>query len=95
LEGKLHLGKNWIVKGWQKAKEGFAGSIDGTDALIEGDDPGLAADSYRPLPGSPCIDAAGPLPSSISAEHPVTRTLDGTERAAVGKGMDLGALEAQ
>jgi len=95
LAGKLHLGVNWISKGWQKGKEGFAEPIEGIDNLIVGDDPGFEKDGYGLRADSPCIDAAQPLPASIPASLQVTRSLDGSERRVVGKALDLGALERQ
>ncbi len=97
FSGILRVGTNWISSGWQHGTDEFDGSITGTEKLIEGDAPGLAEETMRPVSGAPVIDAAQELDSAVLPQHDVTMeyapVATGKARERNGNALDLGAYE--
>ncbi len=95
-EGTLELRNNWLPDAWQVSHGHFSGTLN-TGENLRGEKPGfenLQADNYRLPPGSPCIDAAGPLPSGVpSVERQYVEPASSEPRPGLGK-PDLGAFES-
>ena len=99
-------GNNWISSGWTHHHPDaqwnpFYGTITITTAPLTGTDPGFtdaANHDFTLKPGSPLVDAAAPLPSSITASHDIDRQYRIHEgditRTAKGSGPDIGAMES-
>lgn len=98
--GQVRLSRNWIKRGWVASHErGYSGHI-AADGNLEGEAPGLtnlAAEDFRPAPGSPCLDV-GP---DLRLDGEFELTLDWEFAAPRGArirrprgAMDLGAFEA-
>lgn len=105
-DGRLDLGRNWISPDWGAHRdanpgETFDGAVTGAGQIVTnaGNDPGFTnagADDFRPAPGSPLIDAGVALSAEIAGAVPVCEYGAGgsEDRALLGAGLDLGALEA-
>ena len=98
--GVMDLLDNWLPSGWVTSHSAFDGILIDHGSNLVGTDPGfvdLPAQDYSPAPGSPLIDAGGPLHTEAVPNHEpfwqyrphqsaVVRPDDGAR--------DLGAFEA-
>lgn len=92
--GHAKVGVNWVTDGWLPGDElDFSGTVEGTDALIVGSDPGLDA-SFTPTAGSPAIDAAEASPIELGVDYEYGKDSGIQPRKMSGSAMDLGAREA-
>lgn len=97
--GNLRLGVNWINSGWvAHSADGFTGTVEGAENIIEGADPGLDPETYVPREESPVIDRAQAAVGSAE-DYPVdvefSERAYGTDRVQNGDAADLGAFEAR
>jgi parallel beta-helix repeat protein len=95
--GTFVLDDNWLPTGWVDSHDTFAGLIDpGTN--VEGESPGFtdaAAQDFTLLATSACIDKAGVLPQSTSADplrYEYVKHQSGQGRESDGH-LDIGAFE--
>lgn len=97
--GVIDLSHNWHKPGWIAASSGLAGSVndDGT-SIVAATPPfaNLAADEYRLIPASACVNASVPLNPAVLPTHAVSGVFRWDRmpatRVAVG-GLDVGAFE--
>jgi len=95
--GRLQLTHNWLKSGWVASHSGLTGTIVDGGGNLAGDHPGFqdeAAQDYRLLTQSGCVDAGGPLPAGAPpviqqyAKHRLSNM------RPVDAAMDIGAYEA-
>jgi hypothetical protein len=70
--GTLDFGYNWIKPAWLRSFSNPGAAVNRTGELIETADPqfvGLAQQDFRLMPHAPARTGAGPLHTSIPAEH--------------------------
>ena len=99
-------GTNWISSGWTPHHPDaqwnpFYGTITTHTAPLTGTDPEFTdpeSHDFTLAFGSPLVDAAAPLPSSIAESHDIDRQYrihgESITRTTKGDGPDIGALES-
>ncbi len=92
---------NWIQEGYTELAYQSAARVNYVAQPTTGTDPGFAdpaANDYRLVRGSDCLDAAGELPANVVEKHPLTlqyvHKAGAVERTIMGQAADLGAFEA-
>lgn len=93
--GHADVGVNWVSQDWLPGDDqDFSGSVEGTDALIVGTDPGLD-EQLAPVAGSPVIDASQDERIDLTIDFQFGKDRGVEPRTMNGAKMDLGAHEAR
>lgn len=71
--GTALLSHDWLPSGWVVSHDSFSGTLTDDGTSLEGTDPGFvdaALGDYRPLAGSPLVDAGGTLRPEVLPDLP-------------------------
>jgi len=98
--GYVELRSNWLLQGWyagsgpQGAVADLGGNKTGSDPMFQS----LSEGNFTPKPGSPLVDAAGPLGAAVAVAHKPSQQYVKHQKSAVRPGprdplYDIGAME--
>jgi parallel beta-helix repeat protein len=91
--GTFNLNRNWIKPGWVTSFGSFSGTVSNAGTTITGAAPGFineAAQDYRLISGSPCVNAGGTTANAVTRQYLKHAATEARPSDAI---YDIGAYE--